>query len=122
MYRSFKEMPVWQEAMKIAEDIFALTEKLPRKEDYGLTTQLRRAAVSIPANIAEAFGRQHTKDKINFYCFSRGSIAETMSHIEYGRRVRYFSSEEIGGLCDKLESIYNDLNKLMKTLRNRAAV
>ena len=60
-------MPIWQKAMKISEDLYNLTEGLPRKEDYGFTSQIRRSALSIPANIAEAFGRNHTLDKINFY-------------------------------------------------------
>ncbi|MGC9363887.1 MAG: four helix bundle protein [Fidelibacterota bacterium] len=60
MYRSFKEMPVWQEAMEIAESVFTLSSKLPRKEDYGLTSQMHRSALNISANIAEAFGKKHT--------------------------------------------------------------
>ena len=59
-FTSFREMPVWQEAMAVAEKVFAATDKLPRKEDYGFTSQIRRAALSISANIAEAFGRNHT--------------------------------------------------------------
>ena len=62
-------MPVWQDAMQIATKIFKLTEILPKKEDYGFTSQIRRSALSISANIAEAFGRNHTADKINFYYF-----------------------------------------------------
>ncbi len=119
MYKSFKEMPVWQDAMEIAVNIFLLTEKLPRKEDYSLTSQIRRSALSVSANIAEAFGRQHIKDKINFYWFSRGSIAETMSHLEYGYRVKYFSKEEVFDINKKLEVLYNNINKIIKTLKNR---
>jgi four helix bundle protein len=119
MYKNFKEMPIWQNAMEVAERIFLLTEKLPRKEDYGFTSQIRRSAVSISANIAEAFGRQHNKDKINFYCFSRGSIAETMSHLEYGYRVNYLSQEEVSDINKKLEMLNNNINKVIKTLRNR---
>ena len=119
MYKTFKEMPVWQAAMEIAEKVFSLTEKLPRKEDYGLTSQLRRSAVSISANIAEAFGRQHCKDKLNFYWFSRGSITETMSLVEYGFRVNYFSKEEVFDINKKLEVLNNNINKIAKTLNNR---
>ena len=86
-YESFKNMPVWQTAMDIAVKTFRLTEKLPRKEDYGLTSQIRRSALSISGNIAEAFGRKHTKNKVNFYYFARGSITETQSHVEYARKV-----------------------------------
>jgi len=65
MYKNFKGMPIWQKAMDIAVRIFNLTESLPRKEDYGFTSQIRRSALSISANIAEAYGRNHTFDKIN---------------------------------------------------------
>ena len=119
MYKSFREMPIWQEAMNIAVEIFKLTEKLPRKEDYGLTSQIRQSAVGISATIAEAFGRQHSKDKANFYYFSRGSIAETISHLEYGYRVNYFSEDEKSVLNSRLESLNSDLNKVIKSLRDR---
>ena len=56
--------------MDIAEQVFNLTDKLPKKEDYGFTSQVRRSALSISANIAEAYGRNHTLDKINFYYFA----------------------------------------------------
>lgn len=54
--KSFEDMPVWQKAMKLAVDVFGLTKNLPRNEDYGLTSQIRRAALSVSANIAEGFG------------------------------------------------------------------
>ena len=65
-YHSFEEMPVWQKAMGLAVGIFDLTEKLPRKEDYGLTSQIRNSALSVSGNIAEGFGRNHSKDKKSF--------------------------------------------------------
>ena len=80
-YKSFEEMPVWQKAHKLAVEIFHVSEHFPRKEDYGLTSQLRRAALSISANIAEAFGRFHYRDKLNFYYNSRGSAHETKSGV-----------------------------------------
>ncbi len=119
MYKSFKDMPTWKEAMDIAVEVFKLTEKLPKKEDYGLTSQIRQSAVGISATIAEAFGRQHSKDKANFYYFSRGSVAETMNHLEYGYRVNYFSKYETSVLNSRLEALNNDLNKIIKSLRDR---
>ncbi len=118
MYKSFREMPIWKEAMSIAEEIFKLSENLPRKEDYGLTAQIRDSALSISANIAEAFGRQHTKEKINFYFIARGSITETQSHLEYCRRVKYCDDESFGKLDNKLELLHKDLNKLILSLRH----
>jgi len=117
MYKSFKDMPIWKEAMQLAEDIFKLTEKLPKKEDYGLTSQLRRAALSISANIAEAYGRNHSSDKINFYYFARGSVVETQSHLEYAKRVGYFTENLCAKLDKVLSRLYNDLNKIVICLR-----
>ncbi|MGO9481896.1 MAG: four helix bundle protein [Candidatus Kryptoniota bacterium] len=116
MYKSFKEMAVWQEAMRVAEEVFNLSENFPKKEDYGLTSQLRRAALSISANIAEAYGRNHTLDKINFYYYSRGSVTETQNHVEYSRRVKYISEEAAKTLDGRLRKIYNDLNKIISSL------
>lgn len=118
MYKSFKEMPVWQEAMNIAESIFNLSDNLPKKEDYGFTSQIRRAGLSISANIAEAYGRHHKLDKINFYYFSRGSITETQSHLEYGRRVGYIKETDMKGQDKSLNKLYNDINKIIVTLKN----
>ena len=112
-------MPIWQEAMNTAEEIFRLTEKLPKREDYGFTSQIRRSALSIPANIAEAFGRNHTLDKINFYYFARGSVTETQSHIEYGKRVGYINNKSANELDEKLKKLYQNLNKLITTLKGR---
>lgn len=90
-YESFEEMPIWQRAMDLADKVFRLTERLPKKEDYGFTSQIRRSALSISANIAEGFGRKHTKDKQNFYYDARGSLCETKSHLIYGQRTGYFT-------------------------------
>jgi four helix bundle protein len=84
-YRSFEEMPVWQKAMDLAVKVFELTENLPRKEDYGLASQIRRAALSISGNLSEGFGRKHTRDKLKFYVNFRSSLAETKNHLIYGQ-------------------------------------
>ena len=83
MFKDFTEMPVWQKAMEIAVECFFLSERLPRKEDYGLTSQLRRSAESISANIAEAFGRRSNKDKSRVYDISRSEAFETKNHLIY---------------------------------------
>jgi len=110
-------MPVWQEAMKVAEQVFSLTDKLPRKEDYGFTSQIRRAALSVSANIAEAFGRNHTLDKVNFYYVARGSVTETQSHLEYGKRVGYLDAKAAESLAQRLTSVYNDINRVILALK-----
>jgi four helix bundle protein len=117
MYKSFKEMPIWQKAMKVSETIYRITDDLPRKEDYGYTSQIRRSALSIPANIAEAFGRNHSSDKINFYYMSRGSLTETQSHLEYGKRVGYINNTSAEELDNILNELYNEINKVILRLK-----
>jgi four helix bundle protein len=90
-YQDFSDMPVWKMSSKVVEDVYSLCLKLPKSEDYALSSQLKRAALSIPANIAEAFGRNHTKDKINFYYYARGSAFEVRSHLAIGLSLKFFS-------------------------------
>ena len=118
MFNSFKEMPVWQQAIGIAEKIHGCSDNLPRKEDYGFTSQIRRASLSISANIAEAFGRHHTLDKINFYYIARGSLTETMSHLEYGRRVKYMTDEDARELEKSLLKLLHELNRIIIRLKD----
>lgn len=116
MYSNFTDMPVWQEAMKVAENIFELTLPLPKQEDYGLTSQIRRAALSISANIAEAYGRRTSLDKRKFYDYARGSAFETQNHIIYGTRVGYFSPDQAENIHAKINQIIHDINKIIKSL------
>jgi four helix bundle protein len=120
MYNSFKDMPIWKSAIEMAEKIFILTENLPKKEDYGFTSQIRRSALSVSANIAESFGRNHTADKINFLYFSRGSITETQSHLEYGKRIGYINEIDSKKLDIILQTIHKDINKIITTLKNKS--
>jgi four helix bundle protein len=115
-YKSFEDMPVWQKAMELAVKIFNLTENLPRKEDYSLTSQIRKSSLSVSGNIAEGFGRKHTKDKLNFYYHSRGSLAETKSHLIYGRRVGYFDKKDFEDLSNCIDEIWKELNSLINSL------
>ena len=87
MFESFEDMPVWKQAMDLSIEVFSLSINIPKSEDYGLTSQIRRASNSVNANIAEAFGRASKNDKRNFYVYSRASVFETMSHILYGVNV-----------------------------------
>ena len=119
MYTDFTQMPVWKKAMDIAVQVFHISETLPRKEDYALTSQIRRSAESIPANISEGFGRAGTKDKTMFYKFSRGSANETKNHLIYGTLVNYFKDETSGEIIKIIEDLIYELNKIIKTLENQ---
>ena len=116
MFKDFTEMPVWQKAMEIAVEGFFLSEILPRKEDYGLTSQLRRSAESILANIAEAFGRRSNKDKSRVYDISRSEAFETKNNLIYGNKVQYFTDEERQKLIEELDVVIYELNKIINYL------
>ncbi|KFF22804.1 30S ribosomal protein S23 [Chryseobacterium sp. JM1] len=118
MIKDFTEMPVWQKAMDIAERCFLISADLPKKEDYALTSQLRRSAQSIPANIAEGFGRRSANDKSRFYDISRGSAFETKSHLIYGNRVKYFSENNCLEIQKMIDEVIFDLNKITNYLKN----
>jgi len=120
MFNSFEEMPVWKRGMELSQRIHQLTEKLPRREDYGLTSQIRRSSLSVTGNLAEGFGRRHTKDKLNFYYAARGSLAETKSHLIYGQKVEYFTQTDLGDLEDVIAEIWKELNSLIRCLQRRS--
>ncbi len=119
-YNSFEDMAVWQKSMDLAVKIFNLTERLPRKEDFGLTSQIRSSGLSVSGNIAEGFGRKHTKDKLNFYYNARGSLAETKSHLIYGYKVKYFSEEEFKDFSNIIKDIWRELNSLINSLSRKS--
>ncbi|MCT2407398.1 four helix bundle protein [Chryseobacterium antibioticum] len=120
MIKDFTEMPVWQKAMDIAERCFLISADLPKEEDYALTSQLRRSAQSIAANIAEGFGRRTAKDKSRFYDISRGSAFETKSHLMYGNRVKYFSENDCLEIQILIDEVIFDLNKITNYLKNNS--
>ena len=109
-------MPVWQKAHQLALEVFRLSAPLPRAEDYGLKSQIRRSANSVPGNIAEAFGRNTPKDKAGFYIIARGSSFETQNHLLYGEKVGYFQESLTTPLIKEYDHLIHELNKILKTL------
>jgi four helix bundle protein len=120
-YKSFEEMPLWRAAHGLAVQVHEVTTSFPKHEVYGLTSQVRRAAVSVAANVAEGFGRYHYRDKLTFYYNSRGSAYETKSHLLYARDVGYLDSDLFEDLAKEVDGIVRDLNKVIATIRNKAA-
>jgi four helix bundle protein len=116
MYQSFTDLPVWKQALVLSSKIFELSSTLPRNEDYGLTSQIRRAANSIGASIAEGFGREHKKDKRLFYSYARSSALETIHHLKYGTLVGYFRETDVSVLITDIEKSIFELSKLIKML------
>ena len=116
MYKSFRDMPVWQNALELSNKVFYLTLTLPKSEDYSLTSQIRRLSNSITANIAEAFVRRTKNDKSHFYVIARGSAYETQSHLLYGAKVGYFEQKKIDDLFAKYADLIHELNSILKSL------
>jgi len=116
MIKSFKELTVWQEAMNLVEMVYKKTIVLPKTEMYGLTSQIRRAAVSIPANIAEGYGRRSRKEYIHFLSIASGSIMELETHILIIERLKLIQSEVSEQLQNQLSSVRRLLSGLKKSL------
>lgn len=113
---SYEDLRVWQDGMLLAEMVYAFCRQLPREETYGLSSQLKRAAVSIPSNIAEGSERNSTKELIQFLYIARGSLAEVRTQVKLAVRLNYLS--ELGEweeICDKLS---RSLSNLIKSLRD----
>lgn len=94
MVKTYQELIVWQKGMKLAALIYKFTKDFPRDELYGLVSQIRRSAVSIPSNIAEGWARKNTKEFINFLSIANGSVAELQTQLSLSRDLN-FGSEEL---------------------------
>jgi len=116
MIKSFKELTVWQEAMNLVEMVYQQTMFLPKTEMYGLTSQIRRAAVSIPANIAEGYGRRGRNEYLQFLSIANGSLMELETHILIIERLKLITSEVSEQLQNQLKSVRRLLYALRKAL------
>ncbi len=116
---SFKDLIVWQKGIELVNEIYKVTKPFPKEEMYGLSSQIRRAAISIPANIAEGWGRGTTKNYIQFLEISRGSLFELNTLIIISYKQEYLNRE----ICDEIENKLNEtgrmLNALITTLENK---
>jgi len=91
--KDFRDLDVWQKGMKIVKDIYSITKAFPKEEQYALTSQMRRCAISIPSNISEGFNRKYNKEYRQFLYISLGSCAELETQMEICRELEYISDE-----------------------------
>jgi four helix bundle protein len=117
--QSYRDLVVWQKAMDLVEEIYRLTKMLPKEELYALTTQIRRAAISIPANIAEGYGRLHRKEYLNHLSIARGSLLEVETQLELTVRLHYMSREQVRIAWALTQEIGRLLNSLLRSLGAR---
>jgi four helix bundle protein len=116
MTGSYKDLRVWQDAMGLAVQICALTGRFPRHELYGLANQLRRAAVSVPSNIAEGKGHRSDLEFSHFLYHARGSLLEVETQILISSQLKYLSEQEADHLLNKAGAVARSLNALINAL------
>jgi four helix bundle protein len=123
MSASFRDLRVWQEAMELATLIYKKTSEFPKSEMYGLAQQMRRAAVSVPSNIAEGKGKGHTSSKefVHFLLHARGSLWELQTQILIAEALQYISDDERRELLGKAEDVSRALSGLISVMSSQAA-
>ncbi|TKT73456.1 four helix bundle protein [Afipia massiliensis] len=116
---SYRDLRVWQEAMALAEACYRLTRSFPRDELFGLTSQIRRATGSIPANIAEGHGRDNTGNFVQHLRIAQGSLKELETHLLLSERVGILAKSEMQFALDQCEKLGKMLRALIRSLQEK---
>ncbi len=119
MLKNYRDLKVWQKSYRLCLDLYRITKKFPKEERYGLTSQIRRAAVSIPSNIAEGYGRKTTADYLRFLYIAYGSICEFETQLLLSGDLNYVNIENLKALKDGTEEVERMLKALIKSLENK---
>lgn len=117
--QTFRDLEVWKVAMDLAAECYRVTKAFPKDELFGMTSQIRRAAASIPANIAEGQGRDHTKEFLNFLSIARGSLMEVQTHLLLAQRVGLLNDTDLQPLLTLCERISQMLSRLRQALERK---
>lgn len=119
MLRNYKELKVWQKAYQLCLEVYKITKGFPREERYGLTSQIRRAAVSVPSNIAEGYGRKTTPEYIRSLYIAYGSNCELDTQISLSGDLGYMRAQEKEMLQRSIGEVERMLKALIKSLENK---
>jgi four helix bundle protein len=117
----YRELKGWQRSMDLVSEVYALTKSFPSDEVFGLTSQLRRSAVSVPANIAEGQGRLHRGDFLHHLSMARGSLSETETHLQIASRLGYVQDEAVAAIWALCQEVGRLLNGLIRSLGTERA-
>jgi len=117
--RSYRDLNVWKASMELVCDIYEVTRNFPDSERYGLTSQMRRSAVSVPSNIAEGWSRNSARSFISYLNIATGSMSELLTQLEIARRINYISDEKTIHLNLKGIEISKMLYMLIKKIESR---
>ena len=115
--KSYRDLLVWQKGVDLAVDCYRFTEGFPKSELYSLTGQMRRAAVSVPSNVAEGAARQHTPEFIQHLSIAAGSLAEFETQVEISRRLQFIREESAAQVYQQTDEISRMLGSLLRSLR-----
>ena len=116
--RNYRDLVVWQKSMALVTKVYSITRLLPNEELYGLVSQIRRSAVSIPSNIAEGYGRYSTNDYIRFLQIAIGSLYELQTQLEICLNLGYLSKEHFEKIYEQSREIERMLSSLIKKVGN----
>jgi four helix bundle protein len=117
--QNYRELEVWKVAVDLTVEIYELFRQLPASEKYGLCDQAQRAAVSIPANIAEGYGRQHRKEYLHYLSIAYGSLCELKTHLIVAGRLKFISRDAATKPWTLCQRVGQMLHKLRRSLRNK---
>jgi four helix bundle protein len=117
--RSYRDLRVWQDSMDLVVETYRTTSRFPKEERYSLVDQLRRAAVSVPSNIAEGHGRSRTGDYLRYLSVAVGSLHELETQVQIATRLEYISDDVQKKLLDACAAIGRMLSALIRALRRR---
>jgi len=115
--KTYKDLLIWQKAMNFVTEIYYSTKPFPRDEQWGLVSQIRRCAVSIPSNIAEGYGRKSTKDYIRFLRITMGSIYEIQTQLEISKNLEYLHNKTFENLYELSREIERMLSSLISKIK-----
>ena len=115
----WKDLRVWQKAHELVLEIYKVTSRFPKEEIYGLTNQIRRASVSVPANVVEGYSRNSTKEYIKFLFNARGSLEEVRYFLHLAKDLQYLPEGEYQFLEDGYKQVSKMLNGMLTTLKGK---
>jgi four helix bundle protein len=113
---SYRQLEIWQKSLGLVTEIYEISSTFPKGEIFGLTSQIRRAAISVPANIAEGWGRKLTKEFIHFLRIARGSLLEFETHLMIAQNLGYIEAQLLDEMLAKSEEINKMVNGLISSL------
>lgn len=116
----FEDMKVWQDAQDLAVVIYKTTENFPKQEQYALTSQIRRSASSVSANIAEGFGRSTDKDRTHFYHIALGSLLETKNFVYLSAKLNYVEQKQVDRMIINIDSVHDQIRAILRYFKNNA--